>query len=90
MLHSIIKIQKVWRGYTCRKHFKKQNNKKVKNLLSIENSLITIKDFSEETQEKMKEKHFNFKVEENSEKRTKLDIKEKKKTFKDSKLVGIL
>lgn len=63
MLHSIIKIQKVWRGYSCRKQIKKQNNnKKVKNLLSIENSLITIKDFSEDTQEKMKEKHFNFKV----------------------------
>ena len=51
MLHSIIKIQKVWRGFSCRKQLKKcKDTKKQKNMLSIENSLITIKDFSEETQ----------------------------------------
>ena len=62
MLHSIVKIQKVWRGFSCRKKLKKFiAAKKPKGFLSIENSLFPIKDF---TPEKRKEKHFNFKEKE--------------------------
>ena len=36
MIHSVVKIQKVWRGYICRKNLKKKlSNKKNKNILSI-------------------------------------------------------
>lgn len=46
MVYCAIKIQKVWRGYLCRKRMRK--NGLGKKNLSIENSLITIKDFSED------------------------------------------
>lgn len=64
MVYCIVKIQKCWRGYLTRKRFKGRVNLNKKNL-SIENSLITIKDFSEEQkEEKVRDKHFKFTFEE--------------------------
>lgn len=82
MIYCIIKIQKVWRGYACRKGLRKEAVGKRN--LSIENSLITIKDFGEEhREERLKNKTFNFGFEDSSKKKEREKEKEEKDTGRD-------